>query len=58
MQAPKNAQWNISEQENVLVTNVIDTFVCELKTYVQMRLTNRNLRHLLMSYSRVLGQAR
>lgn len=42
MQGPQNAEWNLSEQKNALVTKVIDTFVRELKTYVQMRLANRN----------------
>jgi len=41
MLASQSAQWNLSEQKNVLVTIVIDTFVQELKTYVQMRLSNR-----------------
>ena len=57
MQGPQNTQWNLSEQKNALVTKVIDTFVRELKTYVQMRLANRNLSHLL-SNSRFPREAR
>lgn len=44
--------WNVGQETNKLVTQVIDAFVRELKIYVHVRMYNRNF--IMKSYGKLI----